>query len=75
MKKPLTKVAKSISKGGLHRSLGIPEGEKIPVARIAAAAQKGGKIGKQARLAQTFAKYRGGGSKKRAGATRRDRSS
>lgn len=44
------------NKGGLHRSLGVPEGKKIPAARISAAAQKGGKIGKQARLAQTLKK-------------------
>jgi len=42
------------NKGGLHRSLGIPEGEKIPEAKIRAAASKGGKVGKQARLAETL---------------------
>jgi len=47
-----------IKKGGLHASLGIPQGKKIPASRIAAAAAKGGKVGKQARLAQTFAKMR-----------------
>lgn len=47
-----------IQKGGLHRVLGVPEGEKIPAARIAAAARKGGRLGKMARLAQTFAKMR-----------------
>ena len=44
------------NKGGLHRSLGIPEGQKIPKAKIAAAAKKGGKVGKQAKLAQTLSK-------------------
>src|SRR5947207_15261568 len=29
------------NKGGLHRSLGIPEGQKIPKAKIAKAAAKG----------------------------------
>jgi len=56
--RPLSEVAGRIQKGGLHRSLGIPMGQKIPAAKIAAAAAKGGKVGRQARLAQTFAKYR-----------------
>ena len=56
----LSKVSKSISKGGLHRSLGIPEGKKIPRSKIAAAAKKSGKVGQQARLAQTFARHRKG---------------
>lgn len=42
------------NKGGLHRSLGVPEGQKIPAGKVKAAAQKGGKIGKQARLAETL---------------------
>lgn len=42
------------NKGGLHRSLGVPEGKKIPAKKVAAAAQKGGRVGKQARLAQTL---------------------
>lgn len=46
------------NKGGLHRSLGVPEGEKIPKGKIAAAAKKGGKVGKEARLAQTLSKLR-----------------
>lgn len=46
------------NKGGLHRSLGIPSGSKIPAGRIAAAAKRGGKVGKEARLAQTLAKMR-----------------
>lgn len=47
------------NKGGLHRSLGVPEGEKIPDAKIAAAVKKGGKVGKQAQLAQTLKGMRG----------------
>jgi hypothetical protein len=47
------------NKGGLHRSLGVPEGQKIPAGKVAAAAKKGGKIGKQAKLAQTLGKLRG----------------
>lgn len=44
--------------GALHRDLGVPAGEKIPVAKIAAAAEKGGKIGERARFAQTLAKLK-----------------
>jgi len=46
------------NKGGLHRSLGIPLDKKIPDPTLAAAVKKGGKVGKQARLAQTLAKMR-----------------
>lgn len=42
------------NKGGLHRSLGVKEGQKIPPYLIQAAAAKGGKVGKQARLAKTL---------------------
>ncbi len=42
------------NKGGLHKSLGIPQGEPIPAKKLASAAQKGGKVGKQARLAETL---------------------
>jgi hypothetical protein len=42
------------NKGGLHRSLGIPEGQPIPSKKLTKAASKGGKVGKQARLAQTL---------------------
>jgi hypothetical protein len=48
------------NKGGLHRSLGVPQGQKIPKAKIAAAAKKGGRIGRQAKLAQTLSKLRKG---------------
>jgi len=44
--------------GALHRALGVPAGEKIPAKKIAAAAEKGGKLGARARLAQTLAKMR-----------------
>jgi len=42
------------NKGGLHKSLGVPAGQKIPKAKIEKAAAKGGKVGKQARLAETL---------------------
>lgn len=48
------------SKGKLHRELGVPQGKKIPKSKLAAAAKKKGKIGKQARLAETLSKFRKG---------------
>jgi hypothetical protein len=48
------------NKGGLHRSLGIAAGKKIPKAKIAKAAKKGGRVGKQARLAETLAGFKHG---------------
>jgi len=42
--------------GALHKELGVPEGEKIPAAKLNAAAKKGGKEGMRARLAQTLKK-------------------
>ena len=46
--------------GALHRQLGVPAGQKIPKGKIAAAAKKGGTLGRRARLAQTLAKMRRG---------------
>lgn len=40
--------------GGLHKSLGIPKGKKIPASKIKEAASKPGKVGKQARLAEVL---------------------
>ena len=45
-------------KGGLHRSLGIPEGKDIPEKEKEEAAKRPGKVGKQARLALTLEKLR-----------------
>lgn len=43
------------NKGGLHRSLGVPEGKKIPPGRIEAATKSPNpKIRKQADLAETL---------------------
>jgi hypothetical protein len=42
--------------GSLRKSLGVKEGETIPAKKLSAAAQKGGKLGKRARLAQTLRK-------------------
>ena len=44
--------------GGLHRALGIPEDQPIPLSRIRAAAKKKGRIGRMARLALTLRKLR-----------------
>ena len=40
--------------GALRRSLKVKKGRKIPVSRLRAAAKKGGKLGKRARLAITL---------------------
>ncbi len=42
--------------GALHKQLGVPQGKKIPAKKLAAAAEKGGKLGKRARLAETLKK-------------------
>ena len=44
--------------GALRKSLGAKAGKNISKSKIAAAAKKGGKLGKRARLAQTLAKLR-----------------
>jgi hypothetical protein len=58
-KKPRNWIAGATeNKGGLHRSLGIAEGVKIPLKKIEVAAEKGGKVGRQARLAETLRGFR-----------------
>lgn len=57
-KRPLSSIAAHMDKGGLHESLGIPQGKKIPAEMIEEASHRPGKVGKQARLAQTFARFR-----------------
>jgi hypothetical protein len=48
-------IQKAIKKpGALHKEMGVPEGKKIPAKKLAAAAKKGGKLGKRARLAKTL---------------------
>jgi hypothetical protein len=48
-------ISKAIKRPGqLHRDLGVPQDEKIPAKKLAAAAKKGGKIGQRARFAQTL---------------------
>jgi hypothetical protein len=52
-------IQKAIEKpGALHKQLGVPADEKIPAGKLAAAAEKGGKLGKRARLAQTLKKLK-----------------
>lgn len=45
-------------KGGLHKSLGIKQGKKIPKATLIKASKKKGTIGQRARLAITLSKLR-----------------
>lgn len=40
--------------GQLHRDLGVPQGKKIPEAKLEAAAERGGKVGQRARFAETL---------------------
>lgn len=47
-----------MKKGALHKEMGIPEGKKIPAKKLAAAAKKGGKEGKRARLAETLKSFK-----------------
>lgn len=57
-------IAGAIKKpGALHKSLGVPQGQKIPAKKLAKAADAGGKLGERARLAETL-KGMGGGHKK-----------
>lgn len=46
-------------KGMLHQELGVPKDEKIPEAKLEAAARAPGKLGKRARLAMTLKKMHG----------------
>lgn len=43
----------SFKKGGLHESLGVPQGQKIPAGKMAAA--KAGKYGPKAKKQASFA--------------------
>lgn len=53
-------LSKKGSHGKLHRKLGIPEGKKIPESKIKSAEKKGGKLGKEAHLAETLKKMHKG---------------
>ena len=43
-----------LKKGALHADLGVPQGQKIPAKKLAAADKLPGKVGKRARLAETM---------------------
>jgi hypothetical protein len=45
-------------KGALHRQLGIPEGEKIPLLLLRDAAKAPGLLGQRARFALNVRKFR-----------------
>lgn len=50
-------IQKAIKKpGALHEQLGVPKSEKIPAKKLEEASEKGGKLGKRARLAQTLSR-------------------
>ena len=49
----------NMKKGALHAQLHVPMGQKIPAGKLAAAAKKGGTLGKRARLAQTLKGFSG----------------
>jgi len=57
-KKFIQKAIRTSKDGALHKQLDVPQGEKIPVTKLAAAAKKGGKLGQRARLAQTLSKLK-----------------
>jgi hypothetical protein len=40
--------------GALHKALHVPQDETIPKSKLHAAEKKGGKVGKEARLAETL---------------------
>jgi hypothetical protein len=43
--------------GALRKELGVPEGKKIPAAKLAKAAKAGGKLGQRARFAQELKRF------------------
>lgn len=44
--------------GSLRKALGAKAGKPIPAGKLAAAAEKPGKLGKRARLAQTLKEFK-----------------
>lgn len=47
-------------KGSLHKELGIAIDKKIPTSKLKSAEKKGGKMAKQAHLAETLRSFHGG---------------
>lgn len=43
-----------MQKGALHKELGVPEGQKIPAAKLRKASKAKGKEGRRARVAETL---------------------
>ena len=63
MKKKANKwIQKALSnkgdKGRLHRALGIPQDEKIPLKKLNEASKKSGKIGQMARMAKNMRSFK-----------------
>ena len=46
-----------MKKGALHEKLHVPLDKKIPAKKLKAAEKKGGKLGKEARLAETLKSF------------------
>jgi hypothetical protein len=46
------------NKGALRKELGVKEGQTIPQSKLEEAAQKGGTLGRRARLAMTLRRLR-----------------
>jgi hypothetical protein len=46
------------NKGALHKALGVPEEKKIPAGKLEKAAGEKGKVGKEARLAETLKSFK-----------------
>ena len=60
-------ISKAIKKPGqLHKDLGIPEGDKIPLSTLKAAAKRKDKKGQRARLALTMRGFKHQSRKKAA---------
>jgi len=53
------------NKGGLHRSLGVPKGKKIPKSQLATKPGDSPKVKKQKALARTLGKMNKGGKRRR----------
>jgi hypothetical protein len=52
-------IQKAIKRPGqLHRDLHVPQGEKIPKAKLAAAAKRDDKVGQRARFAETLGGFK-----------------
>lgn len=67
-------ISSAIKKPGqLHRDLGVPQGQKISVSKIRAAAKGSGKTAQRARLALTLRKLPKRGGRKRAAASKKTR--